>query len=98
VALGLILGKPLGVFGFTLFTVATRLGRKPMGASWPELFGVALLCGAGFTLSFFLAALAFTRAQQPAARLAVILGSLIPVLAGGLLLQRLQIGREALEA
>ncbi len=94
VALGLALGKPLGVFGFTLLTVATRLGRKPLGASWPELFGVALLCGAGFTLSFFLSALAFTPAQQPAMRLAVILGSLAPVLAGGLLLHQLQAARD----
>jgi len=95
VALGLILGKPLGVFGFTLLTVSTRLGRKPLGASWPELFGVALLCGAGFTLSFFLCGLAFGTEQQAPVRLAVILGSLAPVLAGGLLLRRLQASREA---
>jgi NhaA family Na+:H+ antiporter len=95
VALGLILGKPLGVFGFTLFTVATRLGRKPLGVTWPELFGVALLCGAGFTLSFFLSALAFDPKELPTIRLAVILGSLIPVLAGGLLLRRLQATRAA---
>jgi NhaA family Na+:H+ antiporter len=96
VALALILGKPLGVFGFTLFTATTRLGRKPLGATWPELFGVALLCGAGFTLSFFLCGLALAPSEQPALRLAVILGSLIPVLAGGLLLRRLQARREAL--
>jgi NhaA family Na+:H+ antiporter len=95
VALGLALGKPLGVFGFTSLTVATRLGRKPLGASWPELFGVALLCGAGFTLSLFLSALAFGNPEQPAVRLAAILGSLVPVLAGGLLLRRLQATREA---
>jgi NhaA family Na+:H+ antiporter len=95
VALGLIIGKPLGVFGFTLFTVAVRLGRKPLGVTWPELFGVALLCGAGFTLSFFLSALAFGPAEQPAVRLAVILGSLIPVLAGGLFLRQLQAARDA---
>jgi NhaA family Na+:H+ antiporter len=96
VALALILGKPLGVFGFTLLTATTRLGRKPLGATWPELFGVALLCGAGFTLSFFLCALALAPSEQPALRLAVILGSLIPVLAGGLLLRSLQARREAL--
>jgi NhaA family Na+:H+ antiporter len=63
--------------------------------TWPELFGVALLCGAGFTLSFFLSALAFGPAEQPAVRLAVILGSLIPVLAGGLFLRQLQAARDA---
>jgi len=94
VALGLALGKPLGVIGFTFLTVVTRLGRKPLGASWPELFGVALLCGAGFTLSFFLSSLAFAPAQQPAVRLAVIIGSLAPVLAGGLLLRQLQAARD----
>jgi len=95
VALGLALGKPIGVIGFTFLTVAARLGRKPLGASWPELFGVALLCGAGFTLSFFLSSLAFAPPQQPAVRVAVILGSLIPVLAGGLLLRQLQTARDA---
>ncbi len=90
VMLGLVIGKPLGVFGATLLAVAARLGRRPMGATWLELFGVALLCGAGFTLSFFLTGLAFPADQQAAVRTAVILGSLISLIAGGLLLNRLQ--------
>jgi NhaA family Na+:H+ antiporter len=95
VALGLLIGKPVGVFGFAVLAVAARLGRRPMGATWAELLGVALLCGAGFTLSFFLAALAFGPAEQAAVRIAVIVGSLASVLAGGLLLTRLQALRDA---
>lgn len=90
VMLGLMIGKPLGVFGATLLAVATRLGRRPMGATWLELMGVALLCGAGFSLSFFLTGLAFAPDQQAALRTAVILGSLVSLIAGGLLLRRLQ--------
>ena len=95
VALGLLIGKPLGVFGFTFLAVASRLGRRPLGASWGELAGVASLCGAGFTLSFFLGGLAFGALDQPAVRTAVIIGSTASLLAGGALLQRLQAVRDA---
>ena len=90
VMLGLVIGKPLGVFAFTFLAVATRLGRRPMGASWLELLGVAMLCGAGFTLSFFLGSLSFGAAEQPTLRTAVIIGSTASLLAGGVLLSRLQ--------
>ncbi len=89
VALGLLVGKPLGVLGFSALAVAFRLGRRPMGANWLELFGVSLLCGAGFTMSFFIGALAFSPADlgvQGQLRAAVIAGSLLAVLAGGAVL------------
>jgi len=96
VVLGLLVGKPIGVLGLCGLAVATRLGRRPMGAQWLELTGVALLCGAGFTMSFFLGALAFPPsdvAAQGRVRAAVILGSLLSVTAGGLLLLRAGAGR-----
>jgi NhaA family Na+:H+ antiporter len=93
VMLGLVVGKPVGVFAAALLAVAARLGRRPLGATWLELFGVALLCGAGFTLSFFLSALAFGPTEQASIRTAVIIGSLVSLLAGGLLLLRLQAAR-----
>jgi NhaA family Na+:H+ antiporter len=86
IALGLLIGKPLGIMGFSGLAVATRLGRRPLGADWGQLFGVALLCGAGFTMSFFIGALAFDPADavaQGQLRAAVIIGSLLSVLAGG---------------
>ncbi|MDB5479679.1 MAG: nhaA [Caulobacteraceae bacterium] len=97
VALGLLLGKPLGVLGFSALSVALRLGRRPLGATWLELSGVALLCGAGFTMSFFLAALAFPTDElvQGQLRAAVIAGSLISVLAAGAVLRRAQAIRDA---
>ena len=95
VALGLMVGKPLGVFLMVFAAAALRLGRRPLGATWLEMLGVSLLCGAGFTLSFFLSSLAFGPTQQAALRAAVILASTVSVLAGGALLTRLQALRAA---
>ena len=89
IMLGLAIGKPAGVFGFSLLATALRLGRRPSGTTWLELLGVAILCGAGFTISLFIGALAFDPADallQGQVRLAVIVGSLASVLAGGALL------------
>ena len=86
---GLVIGKPLGVFGFAAAAAAARLGRRPSGASWAQLLGVAMMCGAGFTMSLFLGALAFSATEALAAaqiRLAVVLGSVLSVLAGAALL------------
>ena len=97
VGLGLLVGKPLGVLGFSALAVAFRLGRRPMGANWLELFGVSLLCGAGFTMSFFIGALVFNPADlgvQGQLRAAVIAGSLLAVLAGGAVLSQARARRE----
>jgi NhaA family Na+:H+ antiporter len=96
VALGLVVGKPAGVLGLSALSVALRLGRRPLGATWLELFGVALLCGAGFTMSFFLADLVFPSNDlvQGQLRAAVIAGSLLSVLAGGAVLRQAQARRD----
>ena len=89
IVLGLVVGKPLGVFGFAAAAAAARLGRRPSGATWPQLLGVAMLCGAGFTMSLFLGALAFPASDDLAAaqiRLAVVIGSVLSVFAGATLL------------
>jgi NhaA family Na+:H+ antiporter len=90
VVLGLILGKPLGIFGATAAAVSLRVGRRPLGATWLEFFGVTCLCGAGFTVSFFIGGLAFAPAVQPPIRVAVIVGSLVSILLGGAVLTRAQ--------
>jgi NhaA family Na+:H+ antiporter len=87
VALGLVVGKPVGIFLAVAGSLASRLGRRPLGAAWIEIFGVACLCGAGFTISFFIADLALAPPQRDAARLAVIAGSLVSVAAGALVLR-----------
>jgi NhaA family Na+:H+ antiporter len=78
VALGLFLGKPLGVFGAIAAAIGLKLARRPTGATWVELWGVALLCGVGFTMSLFIGALAFPEGPLAAqARLGVLAGSLL---------------------
>jgi NhaA family Na+:H+ antiporter len=89
VAAGLFLGKQAGVMGAVWIAVRTGLARRPTGASWLELYGVALLCGAGFTLSLFMAALAFPADAPLAHRQAVVgvlIGSTASTLAGAAVL------------
>ena len=99
--LGLCVGKPLGIFSFSVLGAVTRLGRKPTGSTWPELLGVAMLCGAGFTLSLYIGALAFgpgNASLQPLVRLGVIAGTVTAILTGGILLRRLQYLRDGVKA
>ena len=89
VLFGLFLGKQIGVFLALLIAVATGAGRKPTGATWLELYGVSLLCGIGFTMSLFIAALAFPDAdvaRQNQVRLGVVLASVLSAGAGMLVL------------
>ena len=84
-----MVGKPLGVFGFAAAAAGARLGRRPSGATWLQLLGVAMLCGAGFTMSLFLGGLAFPPGDALASaqiRLAVVVGSVLSVLGGASLL------------
>jgi NhaA family Na+:H+ antiporter len=89
VALGLVLGKQLGVFGFVLAVVRLGWAQRPAGASWAQVYGVALLCGVGFTMSLFIGLLAF--AQRPdlesETKIGVLLGSLVSMGAGALVLR-----------
>jgi len=85
ILLGLFIGKQAGVFFAVLLAVTLGLGRKPTGATWLEVWGLSLLCGVGFTMSLFIAALAFPDAdiqQQNQARLGVVLASVLSAGAG----------------
>jgi len=87
VAAGLFLGKQAGVLGAVWLGVRLGLGRLPPNTSWLSLYGVSLLCGIGFTISLFISALAFPGAgAQDAAKLGVLLGSLVSGLGGWLVL------------
>jgi NhaA family Na+:H+ antiporter len=91
VALGLFLGKQLGVFGAAALAVRSGLARRPSGATWAELYGVALLCGVGFTMSLFLGALAFTPPDpliETEVKLGVLTGSVLSIVTGALVLGR----------
>jgi len=84
VALGLVVGKVIGVFGCAGLMVRMRLADLPAGASWGQLLGVALLCGIGFTMSLFIGLLAFAEAPalQDRVKFGILAGSLVAGLLG----------------
>jgi NhaA family Na+:H+ antiporter len=79
VILGLLLGKPLGILGFVGLAVATGLAKLPRGVNWGQLLGVGLTCGIGFTMSLFIAGLAFEHGSGDyfaGDRLGILVGSI----------------------
>jgi NhaA family Na+:H+ antiporter len=88
IALGLLIGKPVGIFTFSLAAIRMRLAAPPEGATWAQIFGVAVLGGIGFTMSLFIGMLAFSDVTRAAEiRIGVLLGSLASALAGYLVLR-----------
>jgi NhaA family Na+:H+ antiporter len=86
IALGLVLGKPVGITLFAWLAVRMRLADLPTGIQWKQLHAVAWLGGIGFTISIFIAGLAFHPEEQyTMARLAVIIGSICAAGIGTLL-------------
>lgn len=82
IATGLFVGKQLGIFGAVWATVKLGLAEKPGGASWLQIYGVALLCGIGFTMSLFIGGLAVPGTMENAVRLGVLAGSIVSACAG----------------
>lgn len=83
IALGLLIGKLTGVFGFTWILVKSGAARLPKGANWLHIFGVAALAGIGFTMSLFIGSLSFSDlAQMNAVRLGVLTGSILSACLG----------------
>ncbi len=89
VALGLFLGKQVGIFSVVWLLVRSKLAERPRDATWLQIYGVALLCGIGFTMSLFIGGLAFGDGshQNDAAKLGVLLGSIIAAITGYILLR-----------
>jgi NhaA family Na+:H+ antiporter len=83
-AAGLLFGKVLGVFGFTMLAVSLGLADMPAHATRRQLLGVAMLCGIGFTMSIFITLLAFPASPvlQAEGKIGVLAGSLLAGLAG----------------
>ncbi len=96
IALGLIVGKPIGVFGTAWLLIRAGFARLPAGVTWPMLLGGAALCGIGFTMSLFIGTLAFEHAPavgdglgySAATRIGVFAGSLVSGVLGYILLAR----------
>jgi len=89
IALGLVLGKQVGILGSIVLAEKLGIAARPEGATLRQLWGLSLLCGIGFTMSLFIAGLAFP--QSPLlveeAKLGILGGSIISALAGLFLLK-----------
>lgn len=92
IACGLIIGKPVGVFGFSYISVKLGLAKLPDGINFKQIFAVAVLCGIGFTMSMFLASLAFDadagESVNTLSRLGILLGSTVSAILGYLFLKQ----------
>jgi NhaA family Na+:H+ antiporter len=89
VALGLFVGKQIGVFLAAVLAIRSGIAVLPEGSNWTQLYGVGLLCGIGFTMSLFIGNLAFPGAQHliDEVKVGVLLGSVVAAIAGVILLR-----------
>ncbi|MGE3319462.1 MAG: Na+/H+ antiporter NhaA [Candidatus Berkiella sp.] len=89
VTLGLFVGKQLGVFLFAYLTIKFKFAKMPSHSNWLQLYGVAIICGIGFTMSLFICSLAFDNASvelNTDGRIGVMLGTLCSAVMGYLVL------------
>jgi len=85
IALGLFLGKPLGIMLFSVIAVKLKLAVLPDGITWQQIIPVSVMCGIGFTMSMFISSLAFTgegAIYGDYARLGILLGSIASAVVG----------------
>lgn len=91
IALGLMIGKPLGIYAFARAAIRAGIARMPEDTNNMQLFGAGVLAGIGFTMSLFIGILAF---EDPAigtqVRLGVLAGSIVSAILGYLILSRAQ--------
>jgi NhaA family Na+:H+ antiporter len=89
IAMGLFLGKQIGIFGAIWLSVRLGFARIPRGATWLQVYGLALLCGIGFTMSLFIGGLAFPGAPHLAeeAKAGILAGSILSAVIGFLVLR-----------
>lgn len=90
ITLGLVVGKTVGVFGFSFLAVKFGIAKLPKHVNFKQIFAMAVVCGIGFTMSMFLASLAFGHVNQELmllSRLGILLGSGISAVTGYFLLK-----------
>lgn len=89
IALGLFIGKQIGIFGFCWLFIKLKITELPKGMNWWTLYGTSVLCGIGFTMSLFIGSLAFEETGVNLLfdeRLGIILGSLLSGILGFVIL------------
>ena len=83
ITLGLFAGKQIGIFGSVWIADRVGIAKRPGGASWTQVYGVALIAGIGFTMSLFIGGLAFADpALQDRVKIGVLTGSLLSAVLG----------------
>ena len=89
--LGLFFGKQIGVFGSLFALVKAKVVPMPAQTSWLQVYGIALCCGIGFTMSLFISLLAFTPgmagAPQELAKVGIFVGSILSGVLGYIVLR-----------
>jgi len=88
IALGLILGKPIGITALSWIAVKLKISNRPAGAKWKHILGVGMLGGIGFTMSIFIALLSFADATHilSEAKFSILTGSVFSAILGSFLL------------
>ncbi len=90
IILGLFVGKQVGIFTISWLLIKMKWAKLPEGATWTQLYGIALLCGIGFTMSLFIASLAFEHVGQEyieSVRLGILTASFLSAVTGYLVLR-----------
>jgi NhaA family Na+:H+ antiporter len=91
IALGLFVGKQVGIFGLCWLAIKLKLAQLPTGMNWLSLYGTAALCGIGFTMSLFIGSLAFEDSGVNTIfdeRLGIVVGSLASGIFGFMILKK----------
>ncbi len=89
IAAGLVIGKQVGIFSTVLIADKTGFARRPENANWPEIWGISILCGIGFTMSLFIGGLAFPGNEIliEEAKIGILTGSAISAVLGFIVLR-----------
>ena len=89
IIIGLVLGKQIGVFSFSLLIIKSKLADMPTGVTWGQLWGASALAGIGFTMSIFISELAFTdQAMIADAKISIFIASILAAIGGFTILHR----------